>query len=239
MDSVKKYLDLGFANPYSKTVLTLFFVLYGGMVAPRLPGKIRKLFENNIFRVILLFLIVYTGHKDPKFSILIAAGFVISMETLRKFNMQENFENSIKNLEQFAGHSSNDEIVNKKIKFLKDNEMIEADFSIKEGLNEVLNKSFVTEDIKKQVGEFIIELDKTMDENHSIVKDLSPENHKEQTTSLIDKMAVISQSLSEIEKSSHEDDDAETTKAVESIETDIIAPAMQIVNVHSSVHLTE
>ena len=106
MDTVKKYLDLAFTNPYSKTVLTLIFVLYGGMVAPRLPGKIRKLFENNIFRVILLSLIVYTGHKDPKFSILIAAGFVISMETLRKFKMQENFEDSIKNVESFTNHQA-------------------------------------------------------------------------------------------------------------------------------------
>jgi len=95
MDSVDQYLGMAFTNPYTKSILTLFLVLYGGLAAPKLPDSLLKLFDNQIFRIIILALIVYMGQKDAMFAIMIAVAFVISMNTLNqkkiKKKMKEKF----------------------------------------------------------------------------------------------------------------------------------------------------
>lgn len=91
MDNVDKYLKMGFSNSYTKSILTLFLVLYGGLAAPKLPAGLLKLFDNQIFRIIILALIVYMGQKDAMFAIMIAVAFVISMNTLSQKKIQENF----------------------------------------------------------------------------------------------------------------------------------------------------
>ena len=91
MDNIDKYLDIAFSNPYSKTVLTLLLVLYGGLAAPKLPSNIVKIFDNNIARVMMLTLIVYLGQKDAKLAIMMSICFVVSMDTLSKYKMFENF----------------------------------------------------------------------------------------------------------------------------------------------------
>ena len=89
--NISNILDYAFTNPYSKTILSLLLVLYGGLAAPKLPKKIIMLFDNNIFKIIYLSLIVYLGHKDPKFAIMIAIAFIVSMDALSKYKMFENF----------------------------------------------------------------------------------------------------------------------------------------------------
>ena len=84
MEEVKKYLDYAFTQPHIRTILTMFLVLYGGFAAPKLPKSILGLFENPIFKILILSIVVYTGQKDPKFSILIAVVFLISITHLHK-----------------------------------------------------------------------------------------------------------------------------------------------------------
>ena len=91
MNSVNEALNEVFSNPYSKTILTMFLVLYGGLAAPKLPKVIADLFDNDVFRVIILAAVVYMGNRDPKLAIMIAMGFVISMNTLSNYKMFENF----------------------------------------------------------------------------------------------------------------------------------------------------
>jgi hypothetical protein len=91
MNSVNEALNEVFSNPYSKTILTMFLVLYGGLAAPKLPKVIVDLFDNDVFRVIILAAVVYMGNRDPKLAIMIAIGFVISMNTLKNYKMFENF----------------------------------------------------------------------------------------------------------------------------------------------------
>jgi hypothetical protein len=71
-------------RPYISNGLKLFLVLYAGLVAPTLPGKVRDLLKNPLVKLIVLFLIIFTGVKDPVLSLLVAVGFVISMLTLSK-----------------------------------------------------------------------------------------------------------------------------------------------------------
>ena len=91
MEIVKNYLDAFFENEYSGTILSVMLVLYGGLAAPRLPGFVRKLFENAIFRILILSLVAYGGNKNPQVAIVIAIAFIISMNYIRENDFIENF----------------------------------------------------------------------------------------------------------------------------------------------------
>lgn len=79
MKSVK-FLD----DKYIASFIKVFLVLYAGLVAPQLPRVFVYLFKNAIFKLFILFLIVFLGLKDPIISLLVAIGFTISMITLNK-----------------------------------------------------------------------------------------------------------------------------------------------------------
>jgi hypothetical protein len=57
----------------------LFGLVFGGLVRPPLPNYIMDLFDNTLFKIFVLFLIVYTGTKDPKLSLLVALIFMTIM----------------------------------------------------------------------------------------------------------------------------------------------------------------
>ena len=71
-------------NAYVAGMVRIFLVLYAGLVAPKLPSGMAGLFKNPVFKVAVLFLIVYVGMKDPTIALLTAVGFTISMVTLNK-----------------------------------------------------------------------------------------------------------------------------------------------------------
>ena len=62
--------------------LKLFLVLYAGLVAPKMPAFLAKLMKNPAIKLLVMFLIVFTGIKDPVLSLLIAIGFIVSMMSL-------------------------------------------------------------------------------------------------------------------------------------------------------------
>ena len=57
----------------------MVLILYASLVAPKLPPFMVELLRNNFVRIIILFLIVWTGSKDPSLALLISICFVISM----------------------------------------------------------------------------------------------------------------------------------------------------------------
>lgn len=71
-------------NKYVSGMVKVFLVLYASLVAPKLPAGLVKLFQNPAFKVLVLFLIVYVGMKDPTVALLVAVGFTVSMVTLNK-----------------------------------------------------------------------------------------------------------------------------------------------------------
>ena len=71
-------------NQYVAGGLKLFLVLYAGMIAPKLPNFLAKLFKNAVVKIIVLFLIIYTGIKDPMMSLMIAVGFTLTMVSLNR-----------------------------------------------------------------------------------------------------------------------------------------------------------
>jgi len=71
-------------NQYVAGALKLFLILYASMIAPKLPMFMEDALRNIVIKIIILFLIIYTGAKDPMLSLLIAIGFVLSMHALRQ-----------------------------------------------------------------------------------------------------------------------------------------------------------
>lgn len=79
-------------NKYVSIILSVLLAVYGGLAAPALPPFIKKLFENEIFRIVILALIVYKGQRDPQLAIMIAVAFVVTMNYLNEYEVKENFK---------------------------------------------------------------------------------------------------------------------------------------------------
>tara|TARA_E500000178_G_C16998013_1_gene744210 strand:+ start:204 stop:950 length:747 start_codon:yes stop_codon:yes gene_type:complete len=73
----------------------MFLVFYGGLASPKLPKLIKNLFMLPIFRIFILSLIVYKGNKNPTLSLVVAIGFVLIMDKLKK---EETFSNTINHI---------------------------------------------------------------------------------------------------------------------------------------------
>ncbi len=91
MEIVDTTLSTVFNDKIASTVITLFLVLYGGMAAPKLPSFVVKLFENPIFKIAVLALIVYNGNRDTTFAIMIAVAFTVTLNTISKQKFMEGF----------------------------------------------------------------------------------------------------------------------------------------------------
>lgn len=74
-------------NEYVTTTLGLFLVIYGSLAAPKLPPSIARLFENPLFRLVILFLIAYMSSKNPSIALISAVALTVSLQTLSKHQM--------------------------------------------------------------------------------------------------------------------------------------------------------
>lgn len=82
-----------FSNKYVSTSITVILALYAALLGPNLPVFVQQLFTNTIFRIIVLFLVVYSGNKNPKIAILIAMGFVLTLDYIYAQQAKEAFQN--------------------------------------------------------------------------------------------------------------------------------------------------
>jgi hypothetical protein len=92
------------------TFVSLFLILYGSMAKPKLPVMIRQLFDYSIFRFIILSLILWRSNKDIKSSLLLAIGFVLTMQILNKQKTEDMIDNIIYkqyNIENFTENNEN------------------------------------------------------------------------------------------------------------------------------------
>ena len=80
-------------NPNITAFLKLMFILYGAMIAPKLPDEILVWFEYVPFKIFILSLIVWLGNHDPALAIIISIGLYISMNKLAGKKAFEKFEN--------------------------------------------------------------------------------------------------------------------------------------------------
>ena len=83
-------------NKTVESALNLFLVLYAGLAKPKLPDFIKSAFENPMFKVAILSLIVYRANKNPTQSILISVAFTMTMNYLNEQKIKEQFVGPLK-----------------------------------------------------------------------------------------------------------------------------------------------
>lgn len=102
-------LSILYTNPYVASVVTLFLVLYAGLAAPALPASVAALFDHWWFKVLILFVVLIVRNYNPTVAILVAVGFMVSMQTLSKyhiFSMASEFSNMIPSLKSSKNKNS-------------------------------------------------------------------------------------------------------------------------------------
>jgi hypothetical protein len=86
-------------NKYVLPVLSLILGLYAALARPKLPKFIEKLFENPIFRLVMISYIIYRGNNDPQLAVMIAAAFLITIHMINKKKVNEITSEESKKLE--------------------------------------------------------------------------------------------------------------------------------------------
>ena len=74
-------------NPYVATFLSLFLAMYGGLAAPQLPANIAAVFNTDVGRMVVLFLIVFMSVRNPTLALLTAVGFTLSLQVLNQHKL--------------------------------------------------------------------------------------------------------------------------------------------------------
>ena len=71
-------------NKYVLPVISLILGVYAALARPKLPKFMAKLFENPVFRLVVISYIIYRGNKDPQVSLMIALAFLVTMHMINK-----------------------------------------------------------------------------------------------------------------------------------------------------------
>ena len=70
------------------TILTIFLVIYISLLGTNLPKFIQNLFNNTIFKILILFIFVYINNENisPRVSILIIISYVLTLDYIYVIN---------------------------------------------------------------------------------------------------------------------------------------------------------
>ena len=79
-------------NKYVSTAITIGLGLYAALLGPNLPKFVKDLFTNTLFRILVLFLVVVRGNKDPQMAIMIAVAFVLTLDYIYVGDAKETFK---------------------------------------------------------------------------------------------------------------------------------------------------
>ena len=91
LDPVLVHLE----NPYVATFLSLFLAMYGGLAAPQLPASIAAVFNSDVGRLVVLFLIVFMSVRNPTLAVLTAVGFTLSLQVLNQHKLFGNIVDEV------------------------------------------------------------------------------------------------------------------------------------------------
>ena len=96
LDPVLAHLE----NPYVATFLSLFLAMYGGLAAPQLPASIAAVFNSDVGRLVVLFLIVFMSVRNPTLAVLTAVGFTLSLQVLNQHKLFGNIVDEVADEEE-------------------------------------------------------------------------------------------------------------------------------------------
>jgi hypothetical protein len=84
-------MDSFLSNPYVAGAIVVIAIFYGSLARPELPMAVHRLFDNSIFRFVVLTLIAWVGSKNIQVALVIAIVFMITMNLLSEQKLSEGF----------------------------------------------------------------------------------------------------------------------------------------------------
>ncbi len=97
MESIKKsFTQKSILKDLLTSVFYVVIILYLTQMTPQLPPMIKDLFRNNIFRVVILFMILVLANISYPMALIVSLAFVVTMNTLQI----EYFEESVEKKEE-------------------------------------------------------------------------------------------------------------------------------------------
>jgi hypothetical protein len=98
MDRILGESKPGERDSIALVVLKMILILYGSVIAPKLPTRVLEWFDFVPFKILVLFLIVWSGSHDPSLSLLIAICFYVSLNVLNGKQAFEKFVSKSNNI---------------------------------------------------------------------------------------------------------------------------------------------
>lgn len=89
-------------NEYVTAGLSIFLIAYAGLAAPKLPESVAKLFDSQIVKFIMFFMIVYVSRRNATVAIIATIALMVSLMTLNKIKVGKELMASVKNSEEGA-----------------------------------------------------------------------------------------------------------------------------------------
>jgi hypothetical protein len=85
---IKKVID----NNIVRTIIIVLLVLYCSLLAPSLSPSIKRLFNNMLFRIVILSGIIILAHEDIVIALLFSVAFIITLDYANRMT-KENMVN--------------------------------------------------------------------------------------------------------------------------------------------------
>jgi hypothetical protein len=83
---------------FCQNLMIVFLILYIAYLNPNMSRDLKNIFNNTIFKMILLFFIVYTSHSNLYLALLLTLAFVLTLDCIHVSDTKEAF----KTLEKFT-----------------------------------------------------------------------------------------------------------------------------------------
>ena len=78
-------------NKYFFAIFSILMLMYAAQIRQPLPQFMMDLFQNPIFRIAILFLILVRGYKDIQFSLIVSVAFILIMNIVNEQLFKESF----------------------------------------------------------------------------------------------------------------------------------------------------
>jgi len=108
IDTTEQHLNVLMDNTYLSAIIKVLLIMYGCIIAPKLPTSVLRLLDNTFVKILFVILIIFMAKRDLGISLLIAIGFILTLQLINQnklFNLNE-----VKNVFMGGDHYEQNEL---------------------------------------------------------------------------------------------------------------------------------